>query len=240
MRLDAAFLGRLLAAGVGYFELSLPAVDEEGFRRLTGLNGVRVVRDAMLELAAARVPFTVSTVLTRINRDGIGDVIELAAACGAAAVALNRFVPGGRGAAHADSLSLDDASLWAVLQAAGTAAARCAIPVACTIPIEPCLIPHDGLPHLEFTACACGERKWAIAPDGGLRTCEQNPQVLGNLLSESFATLIAKTAVQAFRRNERRGSTCRDCISRTVCGGGCRFIGRQEAPATVCAATSSE
>lgn len=227
--LDRPRLRALLEAGVSHVEVSLPATGGEMYGVLTGRGSVQPVRQALLELGAVHVPYTVSCILTALNRGAVTEVIELAAAFGAAGVSLNRFVPGGRGRHNAATLMLDDSELSEELDAADGAAARAAIPVTCTIPVEPCRFPHDRgphscWPHLQFTACICGDGKWTIGPDGDLRTCEQNPERLGSLLERDFRELSALPAVAAFRDADADRALCVACADYPVCGGGCRFV----------------
>lgn len=222
--LDRARLRALLDAGVSHVEVSLPATTAGVYRELSGRDCVQPVRQALLELGAAHVPYAVSCVLTALNRGAVSEVIELAAAFGAAGVSLNRFVPGGRGAGNRERLALTDEQLADELDSAAAVAGRCGIPVTCTIPVEPCRFPHSRWPHLQFTACICGDGKWTIGPDGSLRTCEQNPAVLGNLLEQGFRELAALPAVAAFRDADEDRALCVACADYPVCGGGCRFL----------------
>ena len=212
----------LVRSGVRRFEIHLPAADPEAYRRSAGVDGFTRAKAAMLAVVASGAGLTVSHVMTGGNRGEVSGVIELAFALGAGAVALNRFVPGGEGLRHAEELTPTPEELPRILSEAGEAARRFPVPVHVTIPVEDCLLPHDRHPGLNFTGCRCGREKWAVDPRGGLRTCEQNPEVLGSLLDRSFADLADLPAARRFR-GAVRFPACEGCSAFPDCGGGCRI-----------------
>lgn len=152
-------------------------------------------------------------------------VVRLAAALGADAVCLNRFVPTGRttDADHAPSQT----EINGAFRDAGRMGAELSLPVYAGIPLEPCVFPNVNEFGIINTACHCGEGKWAIGPDGWLRTCEQSPVLLGSLLTERFSTLRGLPAVKGFRE-AKPFRECPGCAALPRCGGGCRFLDRTE------------
>jgi len=221
--LDGARAGSLKRAGVGWIEVSLPSADRDLYMELTGCDGFGGAKRAMLEVRKAGMRLTVSRVITSVGMEDIGDTVRMAFALGAEALALNRFVPGGAGAAHRE-LVLGPDRLDEALSRASRAAEECpGMTVYAAIPVEGCVYPHRKYPGIRFGSCVCGRDKWAVGPDGGLRTCEQNPEVLGSLLLSGFSDLVKSPAVDSFR--ERcRGTECVSCRWREECGGGCRFL----------------
>jgi radical SAM protein with 4Fe4S-binding SPASM domain len=220
--LDEAMARRLVDSGVGYFEISLVSTNEATYRRLTGDDRLDAVRRAILAVRKLRARLTVSFVATRLNASEVEDVIDLGYAFSADAIAVNRFVPGGRGLEHRPDLELTGADLRSVLARADAKGRELGIPVNVTIPVEPCLVDHDETPHLRFGTCACGTVKWAVDPLGNLRTCEQNPEILGSLLETGFAELAGCESALAFARDDL-GPECGACDMHGRCGGGCRF-----------------
>lgn len=220
--LDTESAGKLTDAGVSWFDISVPSISEGGYNRLTGFDGFAKVKRAMLAVKSAGARLIVSHIMTALNEGEAGKVIELAFAFSADAVALNRFVPCGEGYRNPDLLptlrQLDNS-----LSIAGKMATALGITVYASIPVEDCLLQHDRYPGIEFGSCVCGERKWAVDPSGGLRICEQSPEILGSLLESSFENLIDNPAVAEFRRKNRLPD-CGKCPAYDECGGGCRFI----------------
>ncbi len=220
--LNTESVEKLTDAGVSWFDISVPSVSEVGYKRLTGCDGFAKVKRAMLAVKSTGARLIVSHILTALNEGEAGRVIELAFAFSADAVALNRFVPGGEGERNPDLLptlqQLDN-----TLSIASDTAASLGITVYASIPVEDCLLQHDRYPGIEFGSCVCGERKWAVDPSGGLRICEQSPEILGSLLESSFENLIENPAVAEFR-SKSRTPDCGKCSAYSKCGGGCRFI----------------
>ena len=220
--LDTESAEKLTDAGVSWFDISVPSISEGGYSRVTGFDGFAIVKRAMLAVKKAGARLTVSHIMTALNEGEAGQVIELAFAFSADAVALNRFVPGGEGQRNPDLLptlqQLDNS-----LSAAASMASSLGITVYASIPVEDCLLRHDRYPGIKFGSCVCGDRKWAVDPSGGLRICEQSPEILGNLLEFSFENLIKNDSVAEFRRRSRF-TDCRECPAYDKCGGGCRFI----------------
>jgi radical SAM protein with 4Fe4S-binding SPASM domain len=110
-----------------------------------------------------------------------------------------------------------------VLRRADHGAGKHRIRVIVTLPVEPCIIDHGEFPNLEFGTCACGTGKWVVDPGGRLRTCEQNPEILGSLLESSFAELSTLGSAEAFRSDHLKPE-CSGCDMIARCGGGCRFV----------------
>jgi len=219
--LDEAMAGRLVDSGVGYFEISLPSTDGGTYGRLTRDDRLGQVRRAILNVKKLGARLTVSFVATRLNASDVEDVIELGFAFSADAIALNRFVPGGRGLEHRSMLELSDGDLRSVLGRADAASREHGMAVNATIPVEPCIVDHADYPALGFGACVCGAGKWVVDPVGNLRTCEQNPAILGSLLDGGFGDLSVLAA--GFRRDGLKPE-CSGCSLAARCGGGCRFL----------------
>lgn len=225
MLLDLDTAESLKEAGVSWFEISVPSVSGEGYMDLTGTDGFEAVKRAMLAVASSGARLTVSHIITSRNSGDAGQVVDLAYAFSAGATALNRFVPGGAGLANRHLLptlkQLDSA-----LKSAGDRSLMSpGMAVYAAIPVEDCLLHHSDYPGIKFGSCICGAGKWAISPLGELRVCEQSPHIIGSLLEKPFTELSRSLYVEEFR-DSNRSSDCTSCSSRSVCGGGCRFLSK--------------
>lgn len=216
---------QLREMGLQQFEVSLPAADEQCYSSLTNSPQLTVVRENLLSLKELhpRAHLTIAITITKENLNSVSGAMDLAIAFSADAIVLNRFIPGGRGEKHRDILTPSLKELNKVLTVANEKSALFEIPTTVTIPIEDCHLPHAHFPHLRFGTCTCGESKWVIDPAGNLRLCEQHPKPLGNLLTESFATLSTQTEATHFRLHDRY-THCSECSKQSNCGGGCRFL----------------
>jgi len=221
--LNAEKVKRLVDNGVSYFEISLVSLNEERYATLSQNNKLEWLKRSILAVSGQRVPFTVSFTATKINYTDIGSIIDLCFAFSVKNIAINRFVPGGQGLKNISQLLLSNTELRSVLKIANEKAGKYHLSIAITIPVESCLIDHKDYPHLKFGACVCGKNKWAIDPAGNLRTCEQNLEILGNLLEKNFSELSKTAAAEKFKKNDFK-SSCAMCAEFKNCGGGCRFL----------------
>ncbi|MBU0707222.1 radical SAM protein [Patescibacteria group bacterium] len=214
---------KLIEDGIGYFEISLNSTNVDNYKRLCRSDSLKKVKNAILLVKKKKIPLTVSFTVTRINLNDIEKVIDLCYAFSVDTIALNRFVPGGEGIENKEELTISKKDLESVLKIANEKSSKHKIPINITIPIEDCEIKHAQYPRLNFGTCGCGESKWVIDPVGNLRTCEQNPEILGNLLEKSFTELSQMKSVKDFRNNNIN-EKCHDCGYIKNCGGGCRFV----------------
>jgi len=212
----------LIACGIIHFEVSLPSINSGSFQTLCRSGELKEVRRALLNIRQHGAKLTVSCVISKMNYTEITDIIELAVAFGADYFVLNRFIAGGNGLKYRNRLATDQEQLSAALRMADSAAEKFKIPVTAAVPVEHCLLNTRDLTNLHFGTCGCGDAKWVIDPWGNLRTCEQNPEAVGNLLEMNFSVLAQKPAVLRFRNDD----LYQDCKSKKCyerCGGGCRF-----------------
>jgi radical SAM protein with 4Fe4S-binding SPASM domain len=222
--LDDSRAWELSDAGVRYFEISMPAFSAETGIALTGTDIGRAAMSAVVSARPFASRLTVSSVLTELNAGEIVDIAKAAWSLSADAFYLNRFVPGGRGVRNRDELTPDTGTIASVLTGLDRLKIETGFPIFTGIPIEPCRIPHEQWPNLEFGPCVCGTAKWAIDPQCRLRICEQSPGILGNLLTHSFPELTGSLEVMKFRSSGLRGTECDTCPDADTCGGGCRFL----------------
>ncbi|MCU0652996.1 MAG: radical SAM protein [Candidatus Pacebacteria bacterium] len=221
--LDEEKTDRLVACGITYFDISLVSLDKDRYATLSNNDKLSDLKRAILAVKKRRIPLTLSFTITKINIADIGDFIDLGFSFSADNLALNRFVPGGRGLKNIEMLAPSASEFESVLGIANDRAEKYRVPVNITVPVEACRINHKKYPRLNFGACVCGRQKWAIDPAGNLRTCEQNPDILGNLLEKSFAELIETNPAKKFQESNFHGN-CIECGDFGRCGGGCRFL----------------
>jgi len=181
-------------------------------------------RLALAAAAKSGCTVTASICVHKNNYERTGILCELAAVLGADAVALNRFIPTGRGKQHSQDLQLSNEDILTALKHADRAAAAAGIYIYTGIPVEPCLASSTKFPGIVFSTCQCGESKWAIDPNGNLRTCEQNREILGDLLKNTFTDIVRDNSekINEFRA-WRPSENCLPCTLRGNCRGGCRF-----------------
>ena len=109
-----------------------------------------------------------------------------------------------------------------MLAVANDASAELNFPISCSIAIQPCLVNIDAYPNLNFGFCAAGTQHayYTLDPFGNLRPCNHTTMILGNLLEEAFADLIAPERLAPFV--EAVPDFCFPCKLRNTCKGGCK------------------
>lgn len=218
-------INSLIKNGVTYFEISLNSTNPKTYTQLSGNDYLNKIRQAILFVKKLKIPLTVSFTITKLNYTDIADVVDLCFAFSVDSIALNRFVPGGEGIKNLKTLQISRQELEETLHIANQKGAKYKIPINITIPIEACEIDHKKYSRLNFGTCGCGLHKWVIDPLGNLRTCEQNPEILGNLFDKNFNELSSLDEAKMFRKKNAR-LICGECSGFRNCGGGCRFLER--------------
>ena len=219
--LTQTITNKLISSGINHIEISLDSCNEKTYELLTRNNNKNLI-DSILTIQKNNIPYSIASIITKKNIEGISDVIDLACAFSAQMISLNPFVPGGTGIKHTEELAINKDDLLKVLDIANNKTKEYDFPIAITIPVEPCWIDHNDFPFLQFGPCICGISKWAIDPLGNLRTCEQNPEIIGNLFSTSFLQLTKSDSLKNFNK-KLKTNKCIDCEKISHCGGGCRF-----------------
>jgi len=201
----------LVSGGIEHFDIGFTQPDSR-------------VKLAVAAAAGTGCSVTASVCVHNSNYRETGTLVKKAAAMGADAVALNRFAPTGRGRINQDDLCLKTRDILTALKLADKAAAEAGIFVYTGIPVEPCTAQREMFPAITFSTCQCGEAKWTIDPAGNLKTCEQNPETLGNLLRSPFTEIVenSKNSIDSFRR-WGNSEGCFSCSLPGNCSGGCRF-----------------
>jgi len=214
---------KLIDAGVSYFEISLDALDELIYNKLTGDNQLDKIKKTILSIKKYGATLTISTIISKLNLEEIPKIIDFSFAFSADFISLNRFIPGGQGKQNIEKLMPSNAQLKNILEQANQKAKKYNFKINISVPIEDCIIKHSNYPNLNFGTCMCGVKKWLIDSIGNLRSCEQNTEIIGNLFTTSFAELANAEVSQNFRKNNLKNN-CNNCHAFLNCGGGCRFV----------------
>jgi radical SAM protein with 4Fe4S-binding SPASM domain len=213
----------LLERGVALFELPLLSHQRETHDRLSGAPGAfDAALAAMAHIRYHRGQFVAVFVATRLNLPHVYDAVKLAFAFGARGLMFNRFNVGGRGRRHLAELLPTPDQVRQGLDVAEAASAEFNLPISCSIAIQPCLIDLAVYSRLNFGFCAAGTERayYTLDPLGNLRPCNHTPTILGNLLEEPFADLIAPERMASFVQSVP--GFCAPCRLRDTCQGGCK------------------
>ena len=213
----------LLQRGVRLFELPLLSFRREVHDRLSGAPGAfDAVLAALADIRYQRGQVVTAFIATRHNLPDLYDTLKLAFAFGVSGVMLNRFNPGGRGAAHLAELLPTVDELRAALEVAEATAREFQLPIACSIPIQPCLIDTERYPHLSFGFCAAGSSRayYTLDTAGNVRPCNHTPTILGNVWRTSMTNILTSRQLAEFTK--AIPGECAMCSLKAQCQGGCK------------------
>jgi len=203
-----------------HLSLSLPGL--ETFATHTGVDNAEGVLHWLAEAKRMGIPTTVNVTVTDINYHELYETIAEGLLAGADTVLLNRFLPGGRGLAHVNELSLSREQLNGLLDTAeeilqlsgrngsvGTEFPRCIIR-------EP-----EKYKHLRVASvCAAAKEFFVIDPSGRVRTCNHSPHVVGHIFDPQVITDADFWNIFAQRRY--LPASCVSCHEVDYCDCGCR------------------
>jgi MoaA/NifB/PqqE/SkfB family radical SAM enzyme len=150
-------------------QFSIPSLDSERYRFLTGMGKLDRVLTAMAMCRELAIPLSLSAVMTSRNLIDLGDLVELAAEIGAEYLVVNRFLGAGRGELYDETLAVGDAAFHQALEVAADIGARRGVPV---------LASGHG-PDIRHRKAA--EPKLTISIDGGIRLCSLVPEAIATL-----------------------------------------------------------
>ena len=213
----------LIQRGVEAFELPLLSHERETHDRLSAsAEAWDAALSAMASIRKHHGRVVASFVATRLNIDHLYQAVRLAFGFGAQAFMFNRFIPGGRRRLHLREQLPSVEQVRTALAVAEAAPAGFCIPIACSIPIQPCLIDTRAYPHMGFGYCGIGTERayYTLDPFGNLRPCNHSSMILGNLLESAFSDLVEGERLHCYAA--ALPASCTGCEQRLVCQGGCK------------------
>lgn len=226
--MDEAAVAEIVRLGVGPVQPTLLAGDRRVHDELKGVASFDATLAAVVRLLGKRVPISVSFVCTKKNYVHFRAMVELCFALGVRTVAWSRFCSAGAGSRREAELTPTaemvrenlDVALWA------REALKMNVAVAISLPL--CVPAPSHLKHLALGRCALGTQApgYTVDPWGRLRACSISSEILGDLRSESWSTVIARARHLYFPQATQAPSSCGTCALLERCGGGCRESAR--------------
>lgn len=213
---------RLIALGVSNFEVPLLSDKREAHNSLMRFDSFDSVTNAIVKIKKYSGKVVAVFVATKENIEDFEGAAKLAIALGCDGIMFNRFNPGGEGVNFIKELLPSAEQVTAALKTANKVAEKYHIGIACSIPIQPCLVDMAEFKNLNFGFCSAGTEKayYAVDPLGNLRMCNHSKLILGNLFKQSFRDLIATEAAKNFIASIPQ--FCVPCKKKTICLGGCK------------------
>ena len=219
--------GRLLDEAVLDFchrhniQLSLSLPGLENFTRLTGGFDPDHVLEQFARARRKQVKTVVGITVTKWNLPELYETISAAFLAGADQLLLNRFLPGGRGLAHAAELALtmDETRQMALIaEEALTDAGRYG---SIGTELPKCLLQPAQFQRLTIgTRCAAAQSFFAISPAGFVRVCNHSPVQLNHV--RDIAAVKTHPYWKKFALKDYLPAPCAGCRECGDCDAGCR------------------
>ena len=199
--------------------LSLPGL--RAFAELTGFDGADHVLQCFGWAKELGVAAVANITVTQLNLPELERTLVAALVAGARQVLLNRFLPGGRGLAHAARLELDAAGVREMLNVAEDTLARAGAFGNVGTELPRCLIPDREFKFLEVgSRCSAAQGFFVIGPEGRVRVCNHSEVQLAHVRNIEDVKHDEYWKTFVFRRY---APGCRaGCAKAAGCDAGCR------------------
>jgi pyrroloquinoline quinone biosynthesis protein E len=219
---DPETCARFAKAGVASVQLTLLSADRDKHNKLKGADCFDDTVRAALNLRDAGVHAQVCFVAMRQNWMDFADVMELCMVLGIDSIAYNRMSPTGGAIHNIQRLLPEVAHVESNLDTAEQLGPRWKIRVSTAMPIPPCLVRIERYEWVKFGFCSTGTHSpnIVIDPMGNVRSCNLASGLMGNVLEQDFASIMANPYQREFKKNVPE--MCRGCRYETSCQGGCK------------------
>jgi mycofactocin radical SAM maturase len=213
--IDDGLAKHLSMLKMAYLQVSLDGATAEVNDRIRGKGTYKKILNAMDCLARRRVPFSINTVLTRLNYPQL-DLLREMAKDYRAELRVSRFRPSGRGKESKDYLGPDKEQLEAFAD---------------WLNEDDQIRTGDSFFSLTsenrrrkgLDMCGAAKMTCCISPTGEVYPCaflQERPFLVGNVHEKSFKEMWDNSLVFAQFRN-LSVETCMTCPRFEVCRGGC-------------------
>ena len=205
-----------------HLSMSLPGY--ETFEEHTGVDNADGVLHWFRKAKEMGLRTTVNITVTKKNYHELFRTIALGLLNGASSALLNRFLPGGRGLAYQDALTLDKEQLNGMLDIAEEALSYGKRQGFVGTEFPKCLIKdinkYQWL-HVS-TECAAAKGFFVIDPAGQIRTCNHSPRIVGNVFDKEM--IQDRAYWNLFAESRYKPTYCNSCLENKHCDCGCREV----------------
>ncbi|MCD4707615.1 MAG: radical SAM protein [Candidatus Sabulitectum sp.] len=203
--------------------MSLPGLST--FEEHTGYDNASMILDKFKEAHKRGIPTTVNSTVTALNLHELRSTLSAALLAGAGQLLMNRFLPGGRGLSHADSLTLTASQVRKMLLVADDVLTRANRLGNLGTEIPLCLVDDLSLETLHVgTRCSAAKGFFVIGPSGFVRVCNHSEVRLNHI--NDWKNLKHNEYWNTFTMRKYLPAECGGCRHILNCDGGCREAAR--------------
>jgi mycofactocin radical SAM maturase len=218
MLIDDDLARRLAKLKMLYLQVSLDGATAEVNDRIRGQGTYLRILEAVACLARNQVPFSINTVLTRLNCPQLDDLRKLAGDYGAD-LRVSRFRPSGRGKTSRSYLGpdkdqLEDFAVWLEQHDL----VRTGDSFFC--------LTSENRRRKGLDMCGAAKMTCCIAPNGNVYPCafmQEQIFLAGNVRTSSFKDIWDRAPV-FFQLRNLNVESCQTCSRFEVCRGGCPAV----------------
>jgi mycofactocin biosynthetic radical S-adenosylmethionine protein MftC len=215
MLIDNQLAKKLSKLDMLYLQVSLDGATEEVNDRIRGKGTYKKILNALDCLARHKVPFSINTVLTRLNFPQLETLRELAASYDAE-MRISRFRPSGRAKQCIDTIGPEK---WQLEEFAEWLAANDLVRTGDSF----FCLTSENRRRKGLDMCGAAKMTCCISPDGSVYPCaflQESPFLVGNVKNTFFQHMWDNSLVFSNLRH-LNVEICMNCARFESCRGGC-------------------
>lgn len=215
---DPEYTKKLREAGLDHVQITLELADPNIHNAMTRADSFDDSLAGLRAAKAAGIYTLTNTTLTKVNLMGIENLVDLVAAEGLPAFAVNGMIYSGKGRAVGTDLTPQETA--PALQTLAQRARAKGVRLVWYTPTRYCeLNPVDMA--LGVKQCTAARISMAVEPDGSVIPCQSYYQGVGNILKDPWESIWNHPVCQHLRKPQKPLDACEACEHLTLCGGGC-------------------
>ncbi len=215
---EPGYLKRLVEVGLDHVQITVLSHRMSIHDALVRSEGAWDETVAGLKVALSEDLYvSTNTTIMRANCGEIEETMRFLVSLGVKNIAFNSIIRSGKGE-QAEGITYQE--LTSALRRLKAIASESKVNLIWYSPTPYCEFNpvNEGVGIKQCTACALN---MAIEPDGTVLPCQSYYEPLGNILSDSWASIWEHDLCKSIRGRKYLDGRCADCELWEVCGGGC-------------------
>jgi radical SAM protein with 4Fe4S-binding SPASM domain len=215
---DPEYTRRLREAGLDHVQITLESADPGIHNAMTRADAFDDSLAGLRAAKAAGIYTLTNTTLTKVNVTGIENLVDLLAAEGLPAFAVNGMIYSGKGKSAGTDLSPHE--IVPALECLAQRAREKGIRLVWYTPTRYCELNPVEM-ALGVKQCTAARISMAVEPDGSVIPCQSWYEGVGNILKDPWETIWNHPLCLKLRKPQTPLPECEACEHLTLCGGGC-------------------
>ena len=209
---------RLREAGLDHVQVTLESADPSIHNVMTRSDSFDETLAGLRAAKAAGIYTLTNTTLTKLNVDDAEALVDMVAAEGLPAFAMNGMIYSGQG--KTSGMELEPKEVIPVLERVALRAREKGIRLVWYTPTRYCELNPVEM-ALGVKQCTAARISMAVEPDGTVIPCQSYYQGVGNILSDPWEKIWNHPLCLKLRKPQKPLPECEACEHLALCGGGC-------------------